>query len=351
MLKFIDLLFKKKINFDENNYYKWINLKERHTVTKINDFNLKISKSNLEDIEFIKLYPKSNNYSSPVPKAMVNKNEAPKQTNTISVAKADVDVNIPNNNISKQHSYALIIGNEDYTSFQMDLSSEVNVDFANNDASVFKEYCQKALGIPDRYIKHLNNATYRQITQGLAWMKNMIETEGGKAEVIFYYSGHGLPDEQTKEGYLIPVDVSGENVTSGISLNKVYNELSQYPTKRTTVFLDACFSGGARNEGLIAMKGVKINPKEEVVRGNMVVFASSSGNESSGVYREKQHGYFTYFLLKKLQKTKGNVSYKQMADYLNYNVKKETGLSSKKQTPQINVSKSVTDTCVSWRFK
>ena len=160
-----------------------------------------------------------------------------------------------------------------------------------------------------------------------------------------------MPDDKTKEGYLIPVDVSGENVTSGISLNKVYNELSQYPTKRTTVFLDACFSGGARNEGLIAMKGVKINPKEEVVRGNMVVFASSSGDESSGVYREKQHGFFTYFLLKKLQETKGAIGYKEMGDYLNYNVKKETAILGKVQTPQLNVSSSVSNSWTSWKFK
>ena len=141
------------------------------------------------------------------------------------------------------------------------------------------------------------------------------------------------------------------NVKSGISLKKLYSELNKYPTKRTTVFLDACFSGGARNEGLIAMKGVKINPKEELFYGNMVVFASSSGNESSGVYREKQHGYFTYFLLKKLQETKGNVSYKDMADYLNYNVKKQTGLSGKIQTPQVNGSKSVSNSWAGWTFK
>ena len=55
------------------------------------------------------------------------------------------------------------------------------------------------------------------------------------------------------------------------------------------------------------MKGVKIKPKEETIAGNMVVFASSSGNESSGIYREQQHGYFTYFLLKKLQETKGEL--------------------------------------------
>jgi uncharacterized caspase-like protein len=189
------------------------------------------------------------------------------------------------------------------------------------------------------------------MSQGLAWIKNMAKVEGGNAELVFYYSGHGLPDEKTKEGYLIPVDISGNNVQSGLALKKVTKELNQYPTKKITQFLDACFSGGARNEGLVAMKGIKIKPKQELIVGNMVSFASSSGDESSGVFREKQHGYFTYFLLKKLKQKNGNVSYKEMADYLNYQVKKETGLSGKIQSPQVIVSKSVSNSWESWRFK
>ena len=278
---------------------------------------------------------------------MRNKN----QVNKLLLGKLPIDVDIPESNISKPHTYALIIGNEDYSSYQTDLSSEVNVDFANNDATVFKAYCEKTLGIPTKHIKHLNNATGSQMQQGLAWIKNMASVEEGKAELIVYYSGHGLPDENTNEGYLIPVDVSGNNVTSGLALKKVYKSLNEFPSQKITVFLDACFSGGARNEGLIAMKGVKIKPKEETIAGNMVVFASSSGNESSGVYREKQHGYFTYFLLKKLQETKGDVTYKEMADYLNYNVKKETGLSGKIQTPQVNGSSAVADSWESWSFR
>ena len=264
---------------------------------------------------------------------------------------SDVDINIPSTKLKKSKTYALIIGNEDYSSFQTGLNSEVDVDFAKNDAEIFKSYCIHVLGIPERQIKLITNGTYGQMNQGLSWLKNMANIETGKAELIFYYSGHGLPDERTKEGYIMPVDISGTNVNDGLALKTVYKSLNQFPTKKITVYLDACFSGGARNEGLIARKGVKIKPKEETIAGNMVVFASSSGNESSGVYREQQHGYFTYFLLKKLQETKGSITYKELADYLEYNVKKETGLSGKIQTPQVNVSSSVADSWGNWSFK
>jgi len=286
-----------------------------------------------------------------IPNQTVTQNNNLKQTNAISVGKSDVDIDIPVNNKKNPHRYALIIGNEDYSSFQTDLSSEVNVDYAINDAKVFSEYCEKTLGVDSRHLKLLTDATYGQMSQAISWIENLSKIEGGKAEIIFYYSGHGLPDEVTKEGYLMPVDISGNNVSNGISLKYLYQELNKYPAKEITVVLDACFSGGARNEGLVAMKGVKIKPKEDVVSGNMVVFASSSGNESSAVYRDKQHGYLTYFLLKKIQETKGYVNYKDLSDYLDYQVRKETAIIGKVQTPKVNVSPSARDQWKYWSFR
>jgi len=278
-------------------------------------------------------------------------------TNLAQVAKkdvksdVDVDNNIPITSAVKVNTYALIIGNEDYSSFQTGLSTEANVDFALNDARVFKEYCTKSLGIPEKQVKLLTNATAGQMSQGIAWLNNLAKVDNGKAELIFYYSGHGLPDEQTKEPYLIPVDISGNSISLAIKLADVYSKLNEFPSKKVSVFLDACFSGGARNQGLIAMKGVKVKPKESLIAGNMMVFASSTGDESSGVYREKQHGYMTYYLLKKLQETKGNITYKELADFVVESVKKETALEGKTQTPQLMISPSLENVWGSWVVK
>jgi hypothetical protein len=99
------------------------------------------------------------------------------------------------------------------------------------------------------------------------------------------------------------------------------------------------------------MKGVKVRPKENVVNGPMVIFTSSSGDESSGVYREKQHGYMTYYLLKALQDSKGNITYKDLANALISNVKKETALSGKLQSPQVNPSPAVETSWELWKIK
>lgn len=281
----------------------------------------------------------------------LNQNTSNNSNTKIVLGKPEVDTNIPTASTQKTNIYCLIIGNEDYSSYQTGLSTEVNVDFAANDAKIFKEYCNKTLGIPEKQIKLLVNATAGQMNQGMAWLTNLAKIDNGEAELIFYYSGHGLPDEATKEAYLIPVDISGSNVTQGIKVNDVYSKLNEFPSKKITVFLDACFSGGARNQGLVAMKGVKFRPKDNIVTGNMVVFSSSTDEESSGVYREKQHGYMTYFLLKKLQETKGDISYKDFAEFIINSVKKETALNGKIQTPQLNYSPAVEEIWTNWKLK
>jgi len=56
------------------------------------------------------------------------------------------DKNIPVCLDKKPYLFALIIGNEDYSSFQQNgLGSEVNVAYAANDARIFKEYAAKTL--------------------------------------------------------------------------------------------------------------------------------------------------------------------------------------------------------------
>jgi uncharacterized caspase-like protein len=262
-----------------------------------------------------------------------------------------VDHDIPVSPSTQASTYALVIGNEDYSSHQKGLTTEQNVDYAENDAKVFAAYCEKTLGIPERHIKLVTNATAAQIYQGLAWMSNLAKVENGNAKLIFYYSGHGLPHEQTKEAYIMPVDVSGAHVEYAVKVDEVYEKLTEHPSRQVTVFLDACFSGGARDQGLVAVKGVKIKPREDLVQGNLVVFSSSTGEESSGVYRDKNHGYFTYFLLKKLQETKGDIDYNQLSDFLIRSVQKETALEGKVQTPRVNVSPVVGENWKNWRLK
>ena len=202
--------------------------------------------------------------------------------------RSDVDKNIPDNKKRYESRYALIIGNEDYTGNQGGLDAESNVEFANNDARTFRQYCISTMGVPEDNVMLLLDATAGKMNQSIEKLSKLIKVNEGAAEVIVYYAGHGYPDEQTKQAYLIPVDVTAADLQTAIKLQTLYSRLTEFPAKRITVFLDACFTGGGRNQGLMATRSVKVKPSEEVLSGNLVVFTATNSDESSMPWKRKE---------------------------------------------------------------
>ncbi|GHT72176.1 caspase [Bacteroidia bacterium] len=238
--------------------------------------------------------------------------------------------------IPNSHRYALVIGNEDYS--RAGANAEINVPYAVNDAIVFREYCLKMFGIPVNQVKLVQNATAGIMHEQLDWLVNMASADP-EAELFFFFSGHGNNDERTKDAFLVPVDVSGKNIRFGISIESLYAELSKFPIKGAYVFLDACFSGGFKGDAaLVAAKAVRVVPKTGVPRGNTLCISSSSGDQTSNVYHEKKQGYFTYYLLKTLQDSGGDIDIKLLYEKTNAAVRQETARNGKIQEPQLLVS-------------
>ena len=244
-----------------------------------------------------------------------------------------VDVSIPNNSKKADYTYVLIIANENYQDVE-------NVRYALNDGRIFKEYCEKTLGIPASNIRIKEDATLNNIISGVDWLKSICEASNGKGKCIFYYSGHGIPDESTQSSYILPVDGTGKNIRTGYSLNELYTSLGELPVESATMFIDACFSGANRgNNMLVAARGVAIKAKPEAPKGKLVVFSAAQSDETAFPYEDAKHGMFTYFLLRKLKETKGNCSLSELGEYLKENVTRTAILENDKpQTPAISVS-------------
>lgn len=263
---------------------------------------------------------------------------------------SDVDKNIPQTEKINPHCYALIIGNYDYHSYQNGLNSEQDVPFAAEDATMFKEYCEKTLGIEAKNISFLSNATAAKMNQEIDFITRLAAHDP-QAEIVFYYAGHGFPDELTKTSYLIPVDVNVTNLSSAIALYDLYQKLSATQAQKITVFLDACFSGGGRDMGLLASRGIKVTPQKDKLSGNIVVFSATTADQVALPYSDKKHGMFTYFLLKKLQESRGDCTYGELFDYLNSNVVESSlRVNRKDQAPEVNTSSQVQEAWKDWRF-
>jgi uncharacterized caspase-like protein len=187
----------------------------------------------------------------------------------------------------------------------------------------------------------------------IKWISDVAIAFNGQAKIIFYYAGHGMPNEADKSAYLLPVDGFSSDFETAIKLDDLYDRLTASPSQSVTVFLDACFSGSIRDNGMLAnARSVKIIPKTNELKGNLIVFSAAMGDQTAYPYKEKQHGLFTYFLLKKLQETKGNVDYLTLSNYLIQNVNQQSIIvNQKSQMPQVKTSSQVQNAWQTIRLK
>ena len=135
------------------------------------------------------------------------------------------------------------------------------------------------------------------------------------------------------------------------------SRLTEIPSERLIVILDACFSGGARdnNNTLLAAntRGVKIKPKESELPPNVILMSAASGEETAIPFMEKEHGLFTYFLLKKLQDSKGTCTLSELADYTAQNVAENAVhiTDGKIQSPSVKAGAAFVDTWKDQKLK
>ena len=258
---------------------------------------------------------------------------------------SDVDYNIPQSDTQNPNTFVVIIANEQY-------QQVASVPFALNDGKIFRQYCEQTLGISPKHIREYPNATGNQIKYSVNLLREKVE-EYDNPNIIFYYAGHGIPDEQSKTAYLLPVDGVLNDLSTCYKLDDLYSALGDLPSGQISVFMDACFSGSKREDGMLASaRGVALKTRPGQPKGNMVVFSAAQGDETAYPYSSKQHGMFTYYLLKKLQETKGDVTLQQLGDYIIKEVRRQSiEENDKKQTPCVTPASAVADTWQNWKLK
>ncbi len=283
----------------------------------------------------------------------------------------DIDINIPEVADDNRNAFVLIIANEKYQ------YSFPDVHYAGNDSRVFREYCMKILGIPERHIRLLENPTKNEIqTEGLDWLKDLMNVTKGTGNVIIYYTGYGIVDYENLP-YLIPTDAKSLTTTKWgktqteekesiplskkevnrfleecISLEEMCTQFDKVPTNSLTVFCDAGFDGRMR-DGSTLLKFPRNTGKTKGMRlrGNAVIFCAADFAETVYGFDDKQHGFFTYYLLKTLRENMGNLDYGQLFDEIKDAVSFESSLQGKQQIPTMILGGKVKDTWQKHKLK
>ena len=260
-----------------------------------------------------------------------------------------IDTDIPKNT-SKNNTYALIIGNSNYNGNGSDLA---NLLYTTNDARIFKKYAVNVLGIPDnnQHIYYVENANYTSMLKNLTSFQTLIKNSNPNDVFYVYYSGHGAQNSDSIP-FLIPVDATMAMLNNlAVKLDDFYDYLTPPQGKgQVIVFLDACFSGEKITQN--AKVGLRRPSKKIDIDANILVFAASSGSEISQEYASKSHGLFTFFLLKVLQESEGDITFGELAEKIIEGVHL-TSLNPQngfvEQKPQANAGISLGDTWKTWK--
>ncbi len=253
------------------------------------------------------------------------------------VASQDIDIPIKGK-LKNSDAYAVVIGIEKYQYVP-------DAVHANNDAEVFREYLIETMGYKKENIKIITDrkATQAEIEKLLGadgWLaRNAIKN---KSDVVVYFSGHGVANMSTSAAHILPYDVD-PNYSNGMQLKTLYKNLAGIEARSTIVYLDACFTGQTRNEKLLVEKARPVVVRESDVLADekITVISASSGSQISSAMQDRDHGIFTYYLLKGLRgeadtnKDK-KIYLDELIEYVSKEVKVTAAKMGRVQTPVVS---------------
>jgi WD40 repeat protein len=246
----------------------------------------------------------------------------------------DVDVVPAAKTKADPEALAVVIGIEHYR--QKGIPA---VDYAASDAKTVAGYLTGAMGFDSKNVILLTDeaATKTDLEKYLGpWLANRATA---KSRVFIFYAGHGSPDPQSGDAFLMPYegDPSYTQIT-GYPLKELYKTLAALPTKDVVVTLDSCFSGAGQRSLIAAGARPLVTVKSAAPAGSTMVLAAAAGDQISGSYPEGRHGLLTYFLLKGLRGAAdadqdGDVTTRELYDYLRPAVEREARQRNYEQTP------------------
>lgn len=261
----------------------------------------------------------------------------------------NINVGIPKNK-QESHKYAFIIGNEEYENFP-------NPSFTVSDARLFSKYCEMTLGVPKRNIIYVENGTTTELKAKRYVVSEILKKQTGEVEFIFYYAGHMDVDAKGNKYILASDTYDTPQLKFELKLSDFYESFYEGDNAQNLFVIDACYSGSNRdisnlsNQSIASRGRIKIQYKDDVLRGNTVALYSSSELEKSFASKSINHGIFTYSLLLNLKESKGKIPLGELIR----NLHRQVGvmalkLTQNNQTPQLDYSPEVKEEWEKWRF-
>ncbi|BAZ37666.1 peptidase C14 caspase catalytic subunit p20 [Calothrix sp. NIES-4101] len=270
--------------------------------------------------------------------------------------------------------YALLVGIDNYPDPNHCLQGCVN------DITAIEEYLNERFDKKEYqlYLQTLkdNQATRKAVIDGF---RNTLRQAAQDDVVLFYYSGHGSQEQAPKEFWCLEPDHLDETLVCYDSrtengwdladkeLAKLIAEVAENKP-HITIILDCCHSGSGTKDPMQETKERRIpadkrkrpldsfifkledldrlsdtsrDPEKhptgwKIPTGRHVLLAACRDYETAKEYPGKLRGYFSYYLMDTLSKTKGKLTYRDLFARTNAIVRSQ----SIDQSPQLEVNHS-----------
>ncbi len=146
---------------------------------------------------------------------------------------------IRDNNKSKFYTdgkyYALIIGISDYDNYKLNLTRPTL------DAKRLRNLLVSKYNFESSDVKLLLNPTRQDILSELYSLRKILT----KADnLLIFYAGHGMYDEDAGQGYWWPKNADSESPSNWLSNSDLRDQIRGIKASHVLLISDACFSGG-----------------------------------------------------------------------------------------------------------
>ena len=162
---------------------------------------------------------------------------------------------------------ALVIGNNDYKQL-------TKLEMAQKDAVAVARLLRKSYGFETELIL---NATRSDIIDALAALRATL-TENDN--LLIYYAGHGLLDQDSGVGYWLPVNAERDNPVHWISNDDITSQLKAMRARHVMVIADSCYAGTLTRK---AEAGLKTGAEQSLWLSNLAKRRSRTALISGGL--------------------------------------------------------------------
>lgn len=163
--------------------------------------------------------------------------------------------------------HALLIGVNEYRD-----QSITQLDGPINDATRLKNILTTNYTFEEENITFLQNPTRTEIIETFDELQGNIDEDDN---LFIFYAGHGVWDEDLKQGFWLPSDAKRTSKAAWLSNAMIRDYIGGIHTKHTLLVADACFSGGIFKtrdvfiENMASLELAKLPSRKAITSGAM----------------------------------------------------------------------------------